>query len=156
MDDQTTIRPATIGDVQALVQLRRLMFESMGYHDTALLDASDAASQAYFEQAIPAGQFHGWLAITDDDTAVGSGGVVIDRHPPGPSNLTGETAYVMNVVTAHTHRRQGIARRIMQTILDWSGKEGIHLVTLHASDMGRPLYLKMGFENSSYMRLYLK
>ena len=43
-------------------------------------------------------------------------------------------------------RRQGIARRLMQTMIDWCRKEGFVRVDLHASDKGRPLYESLGFE----------
>ena len=76
-----TIRLATTADVPDLVRLRRMMFEAMGYDDPAQLEASDAASEAYFGEAIPAGEFHGWLAVTSTGAAISSGGVVIDQHP---------------------------------------------------------------------------
>jgi GNAT superfamily N-acetyltransferase len=112
------------------------MFESIG-SDPAQLAASDEAVAAYFSQAIPAGQFYGWLAFTDAGVAVVSGGVVLDQHPPGPNNLSGQTGYIMNLSTAPGYRRQGIARRIMQAMLDWLTEQGIQLAALHATDVGR-------------------
>ena len=58
------IRPAVLDDMEDLVRLRRLMFESMGYTEQAQLDASDAAARAYFREALPNGIFRGWLAVT--------------------------------------------------------------------------------------------
>ena len=75
MSDEITVRPATVADVPDLVRLRRVMFESMGCDDRAQLDGSDAANAAYFAGTIPAGSFHGWLAITPQGEAAGSGGV---------------------------------------------------------------------------------
>ena len=53
-------------------------------------------------------------------------------------------------------RRQGIARRLMQTMIDWCRKEGFVRVDLHASDKGRPLYESLGFEPTNEMRLNLR
>ena len=44
--DIVTIRQATLNDVPDLVQLRRVMFESMGINEPELLDAADQAATA--------------------------------------------------------------------------------------------------------------
>jgi ribosomal protein S18 acetylase RimI-like enzyme len=150
--EQITIRPATRADIADLVRLRRLMFESMGYDDAQGLDAADEAARAYFCESIPTGAFHGWLAVTPDGEAVGSGGAVIDRHPPGPNNLSGQSGYIMNISTAPAHRRRGLGRRMMQTILAWLQDRGIAKITLHASGIGKPLYQQLGFVDSNEMR----
>jgi ribosomal protein S18 acetylase RimI-like enzyme len=149
--EQTTIRPATLADIPDLVRLRRLMFESMGYDDAERLDAADEAARAYFCESIPTGAFYGWLAVTPDGEAVGSGGAVIDRHPPGPNNLSGKSGYIMNISTVPAYRRRGLARRMMQTILAWLQNQGIEKITLHASGMGKPLYEQLGFVDSNEM-----
>jgi len=156
MSDEITIRPATSADVPELVRLRRMMFEAMGADDARQLAATDAANAAYFSQAIPAGGFHGWLAVTAAGEAVGSGGVVIDRHPPGPNNLSGRVGYIMNLVTAPPYRRQGIARRVMGAMIQWLVDHGIQVIALHASEVGRPLYEELGFTPSNEMRLRIE
>ncbi len=156
MSDEITIRQAAVAGVPDLVRRRRAMSEAMGFDDAVQLAAADAAAAAYFAEAIPAGRFHGWLAITSAGAAVGSGGVVVDQHPPGPSNLSGQIGYIMNVVTAPRYRRQGIARRIMQVILKWLAEQGIQRVTLHTTEMGRPLYEELGFVDSNEMRLRIE
>jgi len=117
------------------------------------LAAADAAAAAYFAEAIPAGKFHGWLAVTSTGVAVGSGGVVIDQRPPGPSNLSGQIGYIMNIVTVPGYRRRGIAHRIMQTMLKWLAEQGIQCVALHTTEIGRPLYQELGFEDGNEMQL---
>jgi GNAT superfamily N-acetyltransferase len=152
VSEEITIRQATAADVPDLVRLRRMMFESMGCDDVALLHAADAAAEAYFAEAIPAGSFHGWLAVAPTATIVSSGGVVIDQHPPGPGNLSGQIGYIMNLVTIPGYRRRGIARRIMQAMLKWLAAQGIQHGALHATEAGRPLYRELGFVDSNEMR----
>ena len=154
--DEIIIRPATVSDIPDLVRLRRVMFESMGFDDPADLDAADEAAAAYFARAIPVGEFYGWLAVMSADVAVGSGGVVIDRHPPGPNNLSGQIGYIMNLVTIPSYRRRGIARRMMQAMLKWLAERDVDRVTLHATEEGRPLYQELGFVDSNEMRLKAK
>jgi ribosomal protein S18 acetylase RimI-like enzyme len=151
--DEITIRQTTASDIPDLVRLRRVMFESMGYDDQAQLTAADAAAASYFARTIPVGEFTGWLAVTSVDVPVGSGGVVIDRHPPGPNNLSGRIGYIMNLVTIPSYRRRGIARRVMQAMLDWLAERDVHRVTLHAAEEGRVLYQELGFVDSNEMRL---
>lgn len=153
--DDISIRQATIDDIPDLVRLRRLMFESMGYDNPVQLDAANRAAAAYFCDAIPRDEFYGWLAVTPEGEIVGSGGAVIDRHPPGPSNLSGQIGYVMNVVTVPAYRRRGIARRVMQVMLRWLAEQGIQHVTLHATEMGHPLYQELGFKTGNEMRVRL-
>ena len=155
MKESITIRRASAADIPELVQLRRIMFESMGYGDKAQLDAADEAASAYFSAAIPAGEFHGWLAVARSEQVAGSGGIVIDRHPPGPSNLTGQIGYIMNLVTVPEYRKQGVARQVMQTMLAWLAEQGIQQAALHHTDMGRSLYSELGFVDSNEMRLKL-
>ena len=155
MKKSITIRRASVDDIPELVRLRRTMFESMGFSDTAQLDAADEAALAFFSAAIPAGEFHGWLAVTPCGRAAGSGGIVIDRHPPGPNNLSGQVGYIMNLVTVPEYRMQGIARQVMQNMLAWLVEQGIQLAALHYTDMGKSLYSELGFVESPEMRLNL-
>lgn len=154
--DVITIRPATREDVPELVRLRRMMFEAMGCDDMVALDRADAAVEPFIEQAVRAGTFHGWLATTSTGEAVGSGGVMFDQRPPSPDNLSGRIGYILNVVTIPRYRRQGIARRMMETMLDWLVDQGIEVVALHASEEGRPLYRQLGFVDSNEMRMRIE
>jgi GNAT superfamily N-acetyltransferase len=156
MVEGISIRPATLDDVADLIRLRRAMFESMGIEDPAQLDAGDEAAAAYFCRAIPTGEFHAWLAVTPNGKAVASSGVVIDQHPPGPRNLSGQTGYIMSVVTAPDYRRMGIGREVTQVALAWLDKQGVTRAELHATDMGRPLYEDLGFADSHGMRLTIR
>jgi GNAT superfamily N-acetyltransferase len=131
------------------------MFEAMGFDDSAQLDAADTAARAYFARAIPAREFFGWLAVTPSGEAVGSGGVVFDQHPPSLTNLSGQIGYIMNLVTVPSYRRRGIGRRVMQIMVKWLAGQGIQHITLHRTDMGRPLYKELGFVDSNEMRLKL-
>jgi ribosomal protein S18 acetylase RimI-like enzyme len=144
MHDEFTVRQATAVDIADLVQLRRVMCEAMGFNGPEL-DAAEVAWKSYFGRAIPAQEFHGWLAVTKGE-AVSACGVVIDQHPPTPGNLSGRIGYLMNVVTAPEYRGRGLARRVIRAALHWLDEHGIRRVTLHTTDMGQSLYASLGFE----------
>jgi len=53
------------------------------------------------------------------------------------------------------YRRQGIARKLMQSMIDWCRQQDFISVGLHASDEGRALYEQLGFEPTNEMQLEL-
>ena len=53
---------------------------------------------------------------------------------------------VLNVYTEPHARRQGLARRLMETAMVWCRDNGIRAVILHASPDGRPLYESLGLQ----------
>ena len=85
-----------------------------------------------------------WVADVNGQ-AVASGALVIHSAPPTIHNHQGLEGYVMSVFTAPEWREQGIARVIMTAILDYLRMKGISVVTLRATEQGRPMYLSLGF-----------
>ncbi|HET7106814.1 MAG TPA: GNAT family N-acetyltransferase [Candidatus Acidoferrum sp.] len=152
---QFHIREADLNDLHHLVHHRRAMFEDMGHCDPALLDRVDQASQAYFTAALPLGTYKAWLAQTPDARVVAGGGVVIADWPGFPGELLPKRAWILNMYTEPEARRRGIAKQLLQTILDWSRANGFRSVSLHASTAGRPLYESLGFQPTNEMRLPL-
>lgn len=146
------MRTITANDIHDITRLRCAMFESMSYGDPEQLAAVALACQSYFARAIPAGQYHGWLAFTAAGVAVASGGVVVDEHPPGPVSQSGRIGYIMNLYTDPAFRRRGLARQLFARIMDWIRAEGILVAALHATAMGREVYAQFGFADSNEMR----
>ncbi len=58
-----------------------------------------------------------------------------------------ELAWIGMVLTAPEYRGRGFARRLMEHALEFLRGRGVASVKLDATDMGRPLYLKLGFED---------
>lgn len=48
--------------------------------------------------------------------------------------------------TKPEHRRQGIATILVNKVVELGKERGITKFLLHASDFGKPVYLKCGFE----------
>ena len=68
---------------------------------------------------------------------------------PTFSHPTGKRAHLMNVYTRSEYRRQGIARKMVEMLIDETWKRGATEISLDATKMGRPLYESMGFTNST-------
>lgn len=71
----------------------------------------------------------------------------------GGAGLATRYAYIVNVYVEPACRRRGIARVLLQTILDWCAQQNLNIIALHASDFGRPLYESLGFTATNEMRL---
>ncbi len=56
-------------------------------------------------------------------------------------------AWIGMVLTDPAYRGRGFARALTEHTLSWLDARGIALVKLDATDMGRPLYAKLGFED---------
>jgi GNAT superfamily N-acetyltransferase len=63
----------------------------------------------------------------------------------------GAQGLVVNVYTEREWRRRGLGEMVMRAIIDWSKEHGVASLALHASDMGRPLYERLGFEPTNEM-----
>lgn len=64
---------------------------------------------------------------------------------PTFSHPTGNRAHLMNVYTNASYRRQGIARELVQILIDEAKRKGVTEISLDATDLGRPLYEALGF-----------
>ncbi|HUN07236.1 MAG TPA: GNAT family N-acetyltransferase [Aggregatilineales bacterium] len=156
MDTHYTLRPATVDDVETIVSHRRRMFEEMG---GAYGERPEVASQAFrpwLIERLQNGRYLAWLMLDSELKPVASIGLWLLDWPPGPLDLSPYRGYIYTVYTQPEHRRQGLARRLLQACLDECQTRGIPIVLLHASDAGRPLYLEMGFQQTNEMRLILK
>jgi GNAT superfamily N-acetyltransferase len=155
MSLEVLIRPATPDDIPELLRHRRGMYEDMGYNDAGTLSGMVSTCKPYLASALANGTLHGWLACAGEKVVAG-GVVLVSPWPSHPYDGQCRRATILNMYTDPPFRRQGIARRLMQTMIDWCRKEGFVHVTLHASDKGRPLYDSLGFEVTNEMRLNLR
>lgn len=153
---QFHIRTAGLQDLHHLIHHRRAMFEDMGYRDPAVLDRVDQSSREYFSEALRLGTYKAWLAETSESRVVAGGGIVIAPWPGYPGESLAKRAWILNMYTEPDTRRLGLAKQLVQTMLDWCRNEGFRSVSLHASPAGRPLYESLGFESTNEMRLSLR
>lgn len=63
---------------------------------------------------------------------------------------------ILNMYVEKSYRRRGIARALMEKMIDWCRSEGFTQVCLHASNEGRPLYETLGFKPTTELRLDLE
>jgi len=153
--EEVCIRTGSIRDLTHLLHHRRAMFREMGGADETMLDEMQEASEQYLREALETGIYRAWLAETADGRVVSGGGIAIVPWPGSPGFPSTRRGWILSVYTEPEFRRRGIARRLMETIVEWCRGEGFAYVSLHASQDGRLLYEKMGFVPTNEMRLYL-
>jgi GNAT superfamily N-acetyltransferase len=150
---EITIRPAAPSESAIIIHQRRSMFRDMGEGTVEELDRMAAVAGPWLERALADGSYRHWLALDGAARVVGGGGVLLCPWPANPKDPCTERAVILNMYTEPEFRRRAIARKIMLAILDWVKQRGLRGVNLHASNGGRRLYEKLGFEATNEMRL---
>jgi len=149
------IREAGPSDIPEILRQRRGMYVDMGDTDAQPLDAMVSLSAGYLAKAMADGSFRAWLVCAERGV-VGGGALIISPWLAHPYDLECRRATILNVYVYPEHRRRGVGRQLMGTMIAWCRREGFAGVTLHASDDGRHLYESLGFELSNEMRLKLR
>jgi len=151
-----SIRPGTPSDTETVILHRRAMFREMGYRDEEAMNKMCEAFRPWLARKMRDDEYLAWFAVdSTGDVVSGLGLWLLDWPPhmlgPGPWR-----ANILNVYTRPESRRNGLARRLVETAIDWCRAKGLSTVILHASDAGRPLYASMGFQPSTEMRIVFK
>jgi GNAT superfamily N-acetyltransferase len=147
------IREAGLPELEVILHHRRSMFRDMREGTVEELDRMVAAARPMFAKAVENGSYHHWVAMADDGRVAAGGGVLLCPWPANPREACTERAVILNVYTEPEFRRRGLARQVMQVILEWVKAHGLASVNLHASDEGRFLYESVGFKPTNEMRL---
>jgi GNAT superfamily N-acetyltransferase len=153
-EESFTVRKAEPRDAGIIALHRAAMFRDMGLVSTAdAFEELRAASESWLASVLAANQYVGWLVVDGPNIAAGGGVLIREQFPVPGCHRVGRWAHVMNIYTEPEYRRRGLARRIMQPILEWCEAEGIDRVTLSASEEGKPLYESLGFRQAPEMSL---
>lgn len=150
-----TIRRAATADLEILVAHRRAMFKDMGYNDDAALDLMSAKFKVWLLEHMNAGDYHAWLVSAADGSIAAGAGLWLMDWPPHMLGKAARRGNILNVYTAERFRRRGLARELMEAVLQWCRENGVDTVILHASPAGKSLYESIGFAATNEMRLRL-
>ena len=137
------IRFATADDIELLMSSRLEMLKVVNGlpQDYQYTDELIKESRDYFLN----GDQTTVLAI-DKGEVIGCASMSYMRIMPTFSHPTGRRAHLMNVYTRDEYRRQGIARRMCEMLIEDAWNKGATEISLDATTMGRPLYESLGFK----------
>ncbi|HEV2236777.1 MAG TPA: GNAT family N-acetyltransferase [Ktedonobacterales bacterium] len=150
-----TYRAATLADLPTLALLRWEMQVDWRERPEEFAATREPYIATYCDamrEELHAGRMHAWLAESAG-APLAAVTLLTWLVPPSleePRRLRGQ---VSNVYTRPAYRRQGISRALMTLLLEWAQAHQVLRLLLWASDMGRPLYTSLGFEESDAMEL---
>ena len=139
------IRLAVPADIPALCKLRLAYFdEEFGTLPAEKTAAINEHLPAYFAAHLGRDCIAA-AAEAPDGTLVSNALLTVIEKPANPFFPCGKSGYVLGVFTEPEHRGQGLATQIMTMILQEAKRLKLDTVTLSASEMGKPIYEKLGF-----------
>ena len=89
------------------------------------------------------------VLASDGDEVIGCASMSFFRIMPTFSHPKGKRAHLMNVYTRSEYRRQGLARKMVEMLIEKTWEKGATEISLDATALGRPLYESIGFADST-------
>lgn len=140
------IRKATIDDTELLVKLRvDFLLDEGKIYAPKDIEALGLKLYDYFTRHIPDSTFVAFIA-EDAGKAVATTFLSVVERPPRTATASNLVGTVYNVYTYPDYRKRGIATELMKATMEAAKQLGVSYVDLLATDAGRPLYEKLGFE----------
>lgn len=141
------IEKALEADVPVLAAYRYAMFQEMHPGEDFALGRHEflLATEAYYRQSIRDGAEANVCARDGTGRVIGCGTITFQQRPPHNRHPKYLTAYILNIYVHPNFRRQGVARRIMESLLGEAKARGAVRVGLTSSQAGLELYKKLGF-----------
>ena len=88
------------------------------------------------------------MLALDNEKVIGCASLSYICIMPTFDHPTGTRAHLMNVYTKAEYRRNGISKKMVEMLIDEAKEKGVTEISLDATEMGRPLYETLGFENN--------
>jgi len=150
-----TVRDVTLKDLPILVHQRRAMWRDLGAREQGELDSADKIYRHWARSRMKSGTLMGWVAENDGEI-LGGGCVWLQPVQPRPGYKLLIQPYLLSMYTEPRFRGLGVASGVVEKALEWCRKNRFAQLRLHASEMGRKVYLKHGFERTWEMRCRIK
>ena len=109
----------------------------------------------YYDRHMSDGTFVSWLAL-DKDRIIGTSGMSFVEKPPYFGCPSGRIGLLSSMFTDPDYRRMGIAKELLNRVVEEARAYGCGAVHITASDMGVKLYTAYGFvHNNNFMQYML-
>jgi GNAT superfamily N-acetyltransferase len=152
---RVTYRRTTDADLRILVAHRHKMWSAIGRRTEAEIAEHDGRYRRWMGPRIRSGELVGFLASAPDGMAVGSGLVWFRPDQPRPQVPSLVIPYILSMYTHPDWRGKGIGSEIVRRLVAVCRANGYPSVVLHASEQGRPVYRRLGFERTWEMRYWI-
>ena len=131
------------------------MWRDLGAREQRELDRADKVYSRWARSRMKSGTLMGWVA-EKGGKVLGGGCVWLQPVQPRPGYNLMIQPYLLSMYTEPRSRGLGVASDIVEKALEWCRKNRFSQLRLHASEMGRKVYLKHGFERTWEMRRRIK
>lgn len=109
----------------------------------------------YYHRHMKDNTFVSWIAL-DRDKIIGTSGMSFVEKPPYFGCPTGKIGLLSSMFTNPDYRRMGIAKELLNRVIEDAKEYGCSTVQITASDMGVKLYTAYGFvHNENFMQYKL-
>ena len=147
-----TYRKLTAADLDTFISMRITQLREEGATEDIDLEP---ALKDYYNRHLADGTFVSWLAL-DGEKIIGTSGMSFVEKPPYFSCPTGRIGLLSSMFTDPGYRRMGIARELLDRVVNEAREYGCGAVHITASDMGVKLYTAYGFvHNGNFMQYNL-
>jgi ribosomal protein S18 acetylase RimI-like enzyme len=141
------IRKAGKEDITQLVEMRiKYLTVDCGEMSEEQLETIREQLPEYFERQLGTGVLA--YAAEEEGVLVSTVFMVIVEKPANPHFITGKTGTLLNVYTRPEYRRQGLAGKLIDLVIQDAKQLNLSYIDLSASKEGYPLYKKIGFTES--------
>ena len=145
-------RKLTPSDLDTFIRMRITQLREEGATEDIDLEP---ALKDYYNRHLSDGTFVSWLAL-DGEKIIGTSGMSFVEKPPYFSCPTGRIGLLSSMFTDPGYRRMGIAKELLDRVVNEARKYGCGAVHITASDMGVKLYTAYGFvHNGNFMQYKL-
>lgn len=109
--------------------------------------------QDYYTRHLNDKTFVSWLAV-DEGKIIGTSGMSFVEKPPYYSCPSGKIGLLSSMYVRKEYRRKGIARILLDKVVNEAKNYGCSVVQITASDMGVLLYTDYGFKKNNNFMYY--
>ena len=142
-------RKLTVKELDVFIDMRINQLRGEGADED--IDLKPALKN-YYERHMADGTFVSWIAL-DGDRIIGTSGMSFVEKPPYFGCPNGKIGLLSNMFTANSYRRRGIAKTLLEKVINEAKEYGCGTVQITASDMGVLLYTDFGFrKNGNFMQ----
>lgn len=139
------IRKANRDDIDRLVTGRIDFLQGMQSFTEDAIKDYEKRTREYMEKHLPNESMVAWLAL-EEGAIIATAFVCFYDVLPLRNCPSGKIGTIYNVSTHPDYRRRGIATQLLKQLIQDAKERGVGKLYLTATDMGKPLYEKLGFE----------
>jgi len=143
-------RLANINDIDALINMRVLQLREEGAIESFDLKPN---LEEYYKTHLSDGSFISYLAIENNEV-IATSGISINHKPPYYACPSGMIGMVSSMYTNPNYRRLGIAKKLLNMVINEAKEKGCGMIHVTASVVGVHLYESNGFShNNRFLQL---